>query len=163
MTPVLDPCCGGRMMWFDHEDPRATFCDKYPRTYITDRGTPGTNGRSPKVTAPQIVSDFTELPFPDETFWHVVFDPPHYTEKSMSGNSCLAASYGMLFPGWEEMLAEGFRECFRVLKLHGTLIFKWSSLEIPLSRVLRLTDRKPLYGHTSGKKAATHWVAFIKL
>jgi hypothetical protein len=33
--------------------------------------------------------------------------------------------------------------------------------EIPLREVLELTNEKPLYGHRSGKKAQTHWVAFI--
>ena len=55
-----------------------------------------------------------------------------------------------------------WRECFRVLKPHGTLIFKWCEAEIPLREVLALTPEKPLYGHRSGKKAQTHWVAFMK-
>ncbi len=160
--PVLDACCGGRMFWFNHDDERALFVDNRENVYVTDHGTPGTIGRADKVVAPQIKADFTDLPFPDETFLHVVFDPPHYTAKSMSGNSCLAASYGMLLPGWEEMLHAGFAECFRVLKSGGTLVFKWCSLEIPLSRVLSLTQYEPLYGHRSGKKSATHWVCFLK-
>jgi hypothetical protein len=28
--------------------------------------------------------------------------------------------------------------------------------------VLALTPEKPLYGHRSGKKAQTHWIAFLK-
>lgn len=32
----------------------------------------------------------------------------------------------------------------------------------PLSDVLALTEEKPLFGHTSGKLAGTHWVAFLK-
>jgi hypothetical protein len=31
-----------------------------------------------------------------------------------------------------------------------------------LREVLALTPEKPLYGHRSGKKAQTHWVAFLK-
>lgn len=26
--PVLDPCCGSRMMWFDKNDSRAVFGDQ---------------------------------------------------------------------------------------------------------------------------------------
>jgi hypothetical protein len=48
------------------------------------------------------------------------------------------------------------------LKPNGTLIFKWNEIHIPIKSVLALTDKKPLYGHRSGKKANTHWVAFIK-
>ena len=49
-----------------------------------------------------------------------------------------------------------------MLKPHGTLIFKWNEVDIPLREVLALTPEKPLYGLRSGKKANTHWVAFIK-
>ena len=160
--PVLDACCGARTMWFDHADSRAVYMDRRIETYIVDRGTPMTKGRKPVVIDPQVKADFTSMPFPDASFWHVVFDPPHYTEKSMTPNSHLAANYGLLIGGWEEMLAAGFSECFRVLKPFGTLVLKWCSTEIPLARVLALTSYKPLYGHTSGRKAATHWVAFLK-
>ena len=72
-------------------------------------------------------------------------------------------SYGSLDKDtWKEDLAAGFKECFRVLKPHGTLIFKWNEIDIPLNDVLALTPEKPLYGHRSGKKANTHWVSFIK-
>jgi len=130
--------------------------------YIVDRGTPGTKGRRPVIVKPQIMADFTEMPFRDETFWHVVFDPPHYTSKSMTGNSKLAHQYGMLFAGWREGIQGGFAECFRVLRPGGILIFKWCSTEIALSTVLSLTPYKPLYGHRTGKKQATHWVSFWK-
>lgn len=163
LPPVLDVCCAARSMWFEVEDARAVFMDRREETYIRDRGTKGTAGRNPVVVAPQVKADFTAIPFPDESFWHVVMDPPHYTEKSMTSNSCLAACYGMLLPGWEEMLRAGFAECFRVLKPNGTFVLKWCSTEIPLPRVLALAEPyKPLYGHRSGKKAATHWVTFLK-
>jgi SAM-dependent methyltransferase len=131
-------------------------------TYQVDRGTAGTTGRSPVVVDPDVLADFTDMPFPDETFWHVVFDPPHYTSGRMGRTGTMFHRYGSLLPGWEEMLRAGFEECFRVLKPHGTLIFKWCSTQIPLSRVLALTPEKPLYGHRTGKQAKTHWVAFIK-
>jgi SAM-dependent methyltransferase len=165
MKPVLDACCGGRLMWFDHNDPRAVFADIRENViYPKDRGTLATRGRAPIMVQPDIAADFTRLPFESESFWHVVFDPPHHTHKRMgsTGTGILTVTYGILFPGWEEMLAAGFSECFRVLKENGTLVFKWCSAEIPLARVLALTPEKPLYGHRNGRKAATHWVAFIK-
>ena len=155
---VLDVCCGGRAMWFDRKDERAIYLDRRSEEHHLDRG----EGKRPQhlVVEPDYVADFTELPFADETFWHVVFDPPHCNRVGAS--SWLAKKYGKLVSGWEEMLAGGFEECFRVLRPHGTLIFKWSSVQIPLSRVLDLTDAKPLYGHRSGANMKTHWVAFIK-
>lgn len=164
LPPVLDVCCGGRMMWFDKHDSRALFLDNRQGEWATDLGTPKTAGRSPIVVSPDIVADFTNIPYPDQSFSLVVFDPPHHTSKHFgSGPSIMQAHYGMLIPGWEEMLRDGFAECFRVLRCSGVLIFKWGSREIPLSRVLSLTSHRPLFGHQTTKQGTTHWVAFIKL
>jgi SAM-dependent methyltransferase len=109
---------------------------------------------------PDVVADFTAMPFPDEAFHHVVFDPPHIIRKAELGR--ITVAYGCLKGDWESMLAAGFSECFRVLKPNGTLIFKWCEAQIPLERILALTPEKPLYGHRTGAKARTHWCAFLK-
>jgi len=153
---VLDACCGGRSFWMNPEDERALFIDNRQGTWPVNRP-----GRSPIIVAPDVVADFTEMPFSDATFYLVVFDPPHFTEPR-AGRGTIRNTYGCLFPGWEQMLAAGFKECFRVLAQYGTLVFKWCSVEIPLRDVLALTDQKPLFGHRSGKLARTHWVTFLK-
>lgn len=155
---VLDACCGSRMMWFDRKDARALFIDKRQATYARDYGTPATAGRAPIVVEPNVLADFTAMPFPDASFYLVVFDPPHMNVTSPK--SILGNSYGSLPNDWKGMLAAGFRECFRVLKEHGVLIFKWADTEYPVSEVLALTDADPLFGHRNGK--STHWVVFIK-
>jgi hypothetical protein len=33
LPPVLDACCGPRMMWFDKNDPRALFIDRRRETH----------------------------------------------------------------------------------------------------------------------------------
>jgi SAM-dependent methyltransferase len=157
--PVLDVCCGSKTFWFNRQDKRAVFMDNRQEIYQVDQNTPGTNGRRPIIIWPDINGDFTDIPFASETFYHVVFDPPHCRRLEAAG---ITRKYGVLVPGWEEMLRAGFAECFRVLKPGGTLIFKWCSIEIPLDRVLQLTPEIPLYGHRTGRKAQTHWVAFIK-
>jgi 23S rRNA G2069 N7-methylase RlmK/C1962 C5-methylase RlmI len=149
------------MFWFDKQDERALFADKRQGMRIIDVGTPGTIGRTPKVVAPDVLQDFTAMNIPDNTFWHVVFDPPHF-HKGAGATGRIAFDFGLLPENWRDMLRDGFTECFRVLKPHGTLIFKWCEAEIPLREVLALTPEKPLYGHRSGKKAQTHWVAFMK-
>ena len=154
MNKILDPCCGSKMFWFDKNNPKVTFCDNravekheyYPHCYIEIK--------------PDILCDFRHLPFPDETFWHIVFDPPHL--RWAGRKSFMREKYGALDATWAEMLHEGFNECWRVLKNNGTLIFKWSSVQIPLSELLKHIDRKPLYGHRSGKNMNTHWLAFFK-
>ena len=163
MPPVLDACCGTRMMWFDKEDARAVFADCRTEDIVIEPGRAYKNGTVLHVD-PDMEVDFTDMPFGDATFSHVVFDPPHHTSKRLggTGTGVMEAKYGRLREGWREMLEAGFAECFRVLKPEGTLIFKWCSTEIPLSEVLKLTPEKPLYGHRSGKRAQTHWVAFLK-
>jgi SAM-dependent methyltransferase len=159
MKQVLDACCGSRMMWFNKKDERCLFGDMRCET-MTICHMPSKKGRSPIVIDPDEIHDFRNMPYPDNTFYHVVFDPPHVENISMK--STLGFSYGTLTSNWQEDLAKGFAECFRVLKPNGTLIFKWNEIHIPIKSVLALTDKKPLYGHRSGKKANTHWVAFIK-
>ena len=109
---------------------------------------------------PEIQADFSALPFKSETFHLVVFDPPHL--KYHGSSSWLCQRYGRLQGDWEFELTEGFRECFRVLKKNGTLIFKWSDHDIVVSKILALTNHKPLFGHKSGKNSKTHWICFIK-
>ena len=151
---VLDVCCGSRMFYFDKQDPRVLFCDKRAERHIL------CDGRVLEIN-PDIQLDFTNLPFDDETFHHVCFDPPHLI--NVGQNSWLAKKYGQLNKlNWQEDLRKGFSECFRVLKNNGTLIFKWNEQDVPIKNILALTEHKPLYGHISGKRSNTHWISFIK-
>jgi SAM-dependent methyltransferase len=147
------------MMWVNKQDPRAIYFDRRDEDYEI---TP--NAAYPKGTTlrirPDIQGSFTALPFPDDSFRLVVLDPPHVENLSM--NSVVGKTYSKLFPNWEDELAAGFRECFRVLKLEGVLIFKWASIQIPLKRVLALSPHPPLFGHNTGHRAQTHWMTFMK-
>ena len=83
--------------------------------------------------------------------------------ERLQTNSWLAKKYGQLNKStWQEDLKLGFSECFRVLKENGTLIFKWNEQDVPIKKILALTEHKPLYGHISGKRSNTHWISFIK-
>ena len=160
---ILDVCCGTRMMWQDKDDKRTVFVDCRTESFFIAPGHAYKNGAELFIL-PNIKADFTSLPFKDESFYHVIFDPPHHTSKRLgkAGTGILEKKYGILSGEWKKMISEGFTECFRVLKPKGTLIFKWCETEIPLSRILKLTSQKPLYGHASGKKSQTHWMAFLK-
>lgn len=159
---VLDACCGTRMFWYDPHTPYAIYGDQRKDTRIIDKGTPGTRGRKPKSVTPTVLADFRNLPFKNNSFYHVVFDPPHYTSKKIGATGRLAFDYGTLGISWREDIRLGFCECFRVLRPFGTLIFKWCEIEIPLQEVLKLSPISPMYGHKSGRKAQTHWCAFLK-
>lgn len=152
--PVIDVCCGSRMFYFDKHDDRVLFCDKRKESHTL------CDGRALEIT-PDVQIDFTALPFNDETFYQVCFDPPHLVK--VGRNSWLAKKYGQLNKStWQEDLKKGFSECFRVLKKNGTLIFKWNETDIPVKDIVALTDYKPLFGHISGKRSNTHWISFIK-
>lgn len=154
---VLDVCCGMKGMWFNKKDDRVLFLDKRSETHIIKRK----DGYDRNIViSPDIIGDFTNIKQKDNSFWHIVFDPPHIPQKNSSGAIC--KQYGNLTGDWKSMLQKGFKECFRVLKPNGTLIFKWNECRIPIKEILKLTDKKPLYGHKSGKAMKTHWVAFIK-
>jgi SAM-dependent methyltransferase len=158
---VLDPCCGGRMMWFDRRHPDAVFGDRRRETLImTDRSHGRADGTRTLTVDPDILMDFRVLPFEDDTFRLVAFDPPHLVRAGQ--RSWLAAKYGKLSQDWRDDLRAGFSECFRVLHPDGVLIFKWNETQVKLSEVLALAPHAPLFGHTSFKKAGTHWLVFMK-
>ena len=150
---VLDPCCGGRMMWFNRQDQRALFGDIRSENHTL------CDGRAFNIT-PDLNMDFRAMPFPDESFRLVCFDPPHL--RHAGRESWLRAKYGILSDDWQDDLRRGFAECFRVLKPEGVLIFKWNEIQIPTRQILELTPHKPLFGHPSGKRADTHWITFMK-
>lgn len=159
MKTVLDACCGSRMFWFDRNDERAIFVDKRKETHqLKDKTAPG--GLRTLTVNPDIVADFTGLPFADNSFAMVVFDPPHLTTAGENG--WLAKKYGRLTGEWKEMIQKGFEECFRVLKNEGTLVFKWNERDVKVSEILSLTPYSPLVGQRCGKSAQTHWMVFMK-
>ena len=127
---------------------------------VTDRSHGRSDGRRVIHVHPDVLMDFRALPFPDNTFRLVAFDPPHMVRAG--ARSWLVAKYGKLGKDWRDDLRAGFSECFRVLKMHGTLVFKWSETQVALREVLALTPHQPLFGNSSGKKGGTHWLVFVK-
>jgi len=158
---VLDPCCGSRMFWFDRGHPDVVFGDQRNETIVvTDRSHGKAAGTRTLTIEPDALMDFRALPFPDGAFKLVAFDPPHLVRAGPK--SWLAAKYGKLGADWRDDLSAGFAECFRVLATDGVLVFKWNETQVKLGEVLALTPHQPLFGNTSGKKAGTHWLVFMK-
>lgn len=158
---ILDPACGGRMMWFDRENPGVVFGDaRKVEITVTDRSHGVTDGTRSIVIDPDTVLDFRALPFRDASFRLVAFDPPHLVHAGKK--SWLVAKYGMLGSDWKEDLRKGFSECFRVLEPEGVLVFKWSEYQVPVSEVLALAKRKPLFGNRRVGKDKAHWLVFMK-
>jgi SAM-dependent methyltransferase len=146
------------MMWFDSKDRRALFIDKRAEIHdITEKRHPG---RAPCVIAPDAIADFTAMPFPDASFHLVVFDPPHITASRAGKQGRFRKIYGVLPHDWHVVIRQGFAECFRVLRPHGMLVFKWSEHCYRMAEVLALTPHKPLFGHRTTR--TTHWYVFMK-
>lgn len=151
---ILDPCCGSRMFWFDKADARALFGD------IRDEGHTLCDGRKLEIRPDEVI-DFRSMPYADESFHLVVFDPPHL--RRAGPESWMAKKYGKLCPDtWREYLSAGFAECWRVLHRGGTLIFKWNETQISLRDVLACFPVRPLFGHTTTQNLKTHWMVFYK-
>lgn len=150
---ILDACCGGKMFWFNKNDPRVLFMDNRHEEHIL------CDGRKFNIK-PDLEADFTNIPLPSKRFNLVVFDPPHF--KSLGIKSWMAKKYGVLPKDWNGIIRTGFKECFRVLKQGGVLIFKWNEAQISISEVLDCTDQKPLFGHRTMINNKTIWICFIK-
>lgn len=151
---ILDMCCGSRMFYFDKHDPQVLFTDirEYHDTLC--------DGRKLDVQ-PDMIADCTNLPFEDETFNMVVFDPPHLLK--VGPNSWLCKKYGKLPENWQAFINDSIHDGMRVLKTNGTLIFKWNEQQIKVSDVLKaITDYKPIFGHSTTIKNQTIWMAFMK-
>lgn len=95
---ILDATCGSRMLWFDKENPDVIYMDNRQLTEIL------CDGRVLNIK-PDVVADFRDMPFEDETFYLVVFDPPHLTKAGKE--SWLAKKYGVLSKNWQEDLRGG--------------------------------------------------------
>lgn len=136
--PILDVCCGSKMFYFDKNNSNVCFTDcRELEDTLCD-------GRKLEIK-PDIIGDFRNIPFDDNSFHMVAFDPPHLLKAG--DNSRLAKKYRKPTDTWREDLKQGFSECMRVLKPYGTLIFKWNEEQIKLCEIAKLFPCKPVLGN----------------
>ena len=141
------------MFYFDKANPLVTFMDIRKESFDF-------SGNRHMEIAPDVVADFKSIPFGDSSYDMVVFDPPHLLH--IGNNAYMAKKYGKLKSNtWKADIKQGFAECFRVLKQDGVLIFKWSSVQIPLREIVNLAPIKPLLGNKNSK-GKTFWLVFVK-
>ena len=148
---ILDACCGSRMFWFDKTNKDTTYMDirefyeKLETGHVID-------------VKPDVVADFRDMPFENNTFDLVVFDPPHLVRAGPK--SWLAKKYGKLNKStWPNDIKQGFDECMRVMKPDATLIFKWNETQITTREILDAVGYRPLFGQ---KRQRTQWLVFNK-
>ena len=152
MKKILDATCGSRMIWFNKEHSETVYMDNRElQETLCD-------GRTLNIN-PDTVADFRDMPFENESFYLIIFDPPHLVRAGKE--SWLAKKYGILDEeNWMDDIRQGFQECMRVLKTNGTLIFKWNEDQVNLADVIKAIGQKPLFGN---RRAKTHWMVFMKL
>lgn len=153
---ILDACCGGRQFWFNKHHPNTVYMDNRveEKGYQADRPN--------KEIKPDIVADFKNLPYENNSFKLVVMDPPHIIAKGPLFR--MTKEYGWLNKEtWKEDIKNGFEECWRVLEDYGILIFKWNEASIKKKEVLKVIGKEPLFGHPNGSKIPTHWLCFMKI
>lgn len=151
---ILDACCGGRHFWFDKEDEDALFIDKRiePKGSIKLQPNWSVN--------PDLQGDYTDLKFDDESFSLIVFDPPH---KVRPDRGIITKKYGSLGDNWKEDISKAFPELWRVLKVNGTLVFKWCDLDISIREITDLFDVKPRFGTVTKKGVNnTYFLVYFK-
>jgi len=163
--PILDATCGGRSIWLPEQESRddTLFIDKRELA----AGEADSQQNVGYSIEPDEVQDFRDLPFADESFDLVVFDPPHAVRgdgmEQLKG--AVTRKYGALHAEtWQADLKAGFGELWRVLEPKGTLIFKFSDVSRPFSDVLELAPEPPLFG-TRTRQTENHetrWFVFRK-
>ena len=142
---ILDVSAGKRAVWFNKKHPNAVYLDIRPEV------------------DPDIVADSRELPFENESFDLIVFDPPHL---NCGKNSIMGKRYG----SWTQShitdtIIRTGEETARVGKKNCILIFKWNDHDIPVMRILPLLNKwEPLFGHLTkdGPGSKTYFVTLRK-
>ena len=157
---ILDATCGSRSIWFQKDHPNTIYMDcREEHDMVIWKSTKNNSVRKLDVN-PDVIADFTAMPFEDNSFHLVVFDPPHLI--NVGETAWLKKKYGKLPEDWPKLIHDGFWECMRVLRPYGTLIFKWSEIDISTRQVIKAIGKEPLFGHRSGKAMKTHWLCFMK-
>lgn len=153
---ILDVCCGGKHFWFDKNDPDTLYLDRRtePKGSIP--------GQRNWTVSPDIIGDYRKLNdlFEEESFSLIIFDPPH---KIKSDRGIITKKYGSLGSEWESDLKEAFNQIWKILKVNGTLIFKWCDLDISVRSVTDLFEIKPKMGTVTKKGVNnTYFLVYFK-
>ena len=162
---ILDATAGSRGIWYQKDLPFVTWMDKRKGKY--------TSYISPKDKRvinvnPDVVADWTKtIPFENNYFDMVVFDPPHLVKKPCKKLSRMEYQYTSLNKDtWKQDLQKGFNELFRVLKPYGFLVLKWCETNIKIMDVVGLSPYKPMFSNMSlernGSDRNNYMVIFSK-
>ena len=154
---ILDATAGYRAMWLNKQDPDAVFLDRR------------------REVKPDVVAVWQALPFPNEVFTVVNWDPPHMVYRVEGKPSFLTDRIGLLErETWPADLKNAFDELMRVVSPGGILLLKWNDNHIRAKRLLSLFKARPKFGSQVGgsrgfrtkrsnePRSTTSWFCFIK-
>lgn len=161
---ILDATAGGRHIWHSEmqDADNVVFADRR-------RVQPGEiEQQEAWSVSPDVLADARQLPFPDDTFDLICFDPPHRIKDGgmtqLSG--IIEKKYGALeAETWQADLKDSFNELWRVLRPGGSLTFKWADVHKTSEEVLAQIDQTPLYGTVDqgrSDRSGTKWWVFHK-
>jgi len=140
---ILDATAGNRNIWKLNENPNIIWIDIEPALEVQ----------------PDQVIDCTKTPFPDEYFFTIFFDPPHwwgdkiaeniYTLRNWDDAHAFNKRYGtnrhVSYYGTDKFktktqllrfLNKASKEFFRILASNGMLWMKWVDAKIDIDKIL---------------------------
>jgi len=130
---MLDATAGNRMIWPNKKPPNVIFMDKETSLYVV----------------PHLFADFRELPFRDNVFDCVIFDPPHSCSLPPWWNSPRGekndpwANYPKSRRSWygkfdnkRDMFSSIHKAQKEFARVAKRLCLKWSELEVSLWKIL---------------------------
>jgi len=152
---MIDLCCGGRHWLFDKDPSDVIFMD----IRSVEKG--NLQIQPNWCVKPDIIGDYTKIPFADSTFEYVFWDIPHAINLS----GIMGKKYGELGENWKDDLRKGFSEIHRILKHKGAMIFKFNDLSISFKDIfecfnLQEVPLKPILG-TPTKKGVNNTAFFF--
>lgn len=154
---ILDATCGSKGIWYQKNHPYVTFMDKRKGYFFYQY--PNSPKKKEYHIEPDVVSEWKDAPWTNNTFDMIIFDPPHIIKNSEKG--ILSTKYTQLKPDtWRNDLRIGFKKLFDILKPDGIFILKWSECSAKKEEIFKLIPYRPLFGSRTGTN--NHWICFIK-
>jgi len=160
---ILDATASNRSIWYQKNNPFTIFLDKRCGKEYTQTTESNFDNKRIIRIFPNVRGIWQHLPFKENSFDMIVFDPPHLFKDEGKKLSLMSIRYGIFYNhSWKQELTSGLNELFRVLKPLGIFILKWNETDVAIEEVLKLFPYKPLFGSRVGQKNQTHWITFIK-
>lgn len=132
---ILDATAGNRTIWRDNKYPEGVvFMDKEPNLHIP----------------PDVIATWDKVPFPDNYFNCVIFDPPHFLQvpppwyrhpnKIRKGRKNSYEYYYGWFNSKEDCISQITKAQKEFARVSSRLCFKWYDEFIPINNMLSLFD-----------------------